>query len=1799
MNSLWDFEDGFSIPQDSTEVHIGGAYWLPVTPAKPAPPRSHATPIHQTESPLGKPNWPEFALPSNGYLHEIPNCSTNPVQVSNQCQKPPQTEEFFGLDFDYVERNQTTNQTVGPYTQALSIGSPAFGSGSLSDILASGDAAFIPSVEESLTRSFGVENEALDLNFPAVPSGWSNLNAGSILPATENTFSKDQLTTDCQYATPTSSQAMYDLNSTPRREVESNHASGIANPIQLAPITPDQARSGNPQLPVLNFLADESVNQEKRNGIEKSVSFTGIEAANPNSDELLQNIVDSFKQKEGTQNGTDEGIDLNRTPQQRTPKRKKHRPKVIREGKAKRAKTSQTPEKPNSASGNPSGKRKYVRKKGLNGTPVAPQAEDARETGPAKQGNFMKSARRALNFDLEEAVAEARTVAGREQRTKQADTAEAVNLVLRTQTTEPSTRANFLLGTTGTSVLEVAQQNRLPTQYRQGSMHGIASASTGRSSAPSFPFPQLQAAIQQRTATNHRQLGGDVTFASAHSERALGVGVGCSNSFLEQISPTQQHINKTGVRQSMFHPKSNIQNLTNSRQVFLNRFSQAASNVTRDRGLLNGQTPQSISTVAMWQHIVSTLSEAQRKTNAERISRVSPIVEDSRQNHMRGPHSDITSTTLTAQRNHEISRSYAADEFNQLLRNGYLQSVALRQQQALFEQQVHSIRREESGILSQMNRGGSIVVENHPHRQLIRSAPDIPGNKQNNTSISAMMSPVQTKLKTIKSKRNAPRSPAERRGSTTAMKETGLTTIDEIIHRLSNLHLGGEEGAIVPYRGDGTIVPFEGKKRKPRPKVDLDPETNRIWNLLMGKEKSQGLEENNQEKEKWWENEREVFRGRANSFIARMHLVQGDRRFSRWKGSVVDSVIGVFLTQNVSDHLSSSAFISLAARFPLKSTCMNTPCDRGKNKILVEEPEEFTMNTSGAFDLGTNLQLVCNRSPVAIHSTRESWRDGEISGTERANVFELQTQCLEEEVISSQGSFDCSTVDGSGGIRSYSGSNSESEDLGVSHKSEGVHRSASRTSLPGERFMFQDLNNQANGSTSQNHGSESGYEEPNNKRYANGSSANTPPFTFDSRNTYLGHLPTSPCHLQMAAELRVRNYDVFGEESTRSLSKASTFSGDREANGTAKQSKHPPESTSRSTVHEKGVLTSEQTQMMGRYTAGDKNQLYQRCCSQTGSQSGVTLQSILENTTVEPNSNDLFSSSTKMYKEETNAKQAKPKGAKPQVEKKIDWDHLRKDAQAKGARRERSGDAMDSLDYEAMRQASIKEISETIKERGMNNMLAERIKDFLNRLVEEHESIDLEWLRDVPPDKAKDYLLSIRGLGLKSVECVRLLTLHHLAFPVDTNVGRIAVRLGWVPLQPLPESLQLHLLELYPVLESIQKYLWPRLCKLDQRTLYELHYQLITFGKVFCTKSKPNCNACPMRGECRHFASAFASARLALPGPEDKSIVSSTVPVAESSNSACINPVPLHPLENYSAKEGKSEGANSQPIIEEPASPEQERAVQESDIEDGWYEDDDDDDEIPTIKLNMEEFTENLQNFIQDNNMELQEGDMSKALVALNPGVASIPTRKLKNVSRLRTEHQVYELPDDHPLLEGMQKREPDDPSPYLLAIWTPGETANSVHPPEQRCPFQDTGKLCNEKTCFSCNSIREANSQTVRGTLLIPCRTAMKGSFPLNGTYFQVNEMFADHDTSVNPIDVPRSTIWNLRRRTVYFGTSVTSIFRGLTTEEIQFCFWKGFVCVRGFERGTRAPRPLVARLHFPASKLAKTKGENNDGKG
>ncbi|ONK70704.1 uncharacterized protein A4U43_C04F660 [Asparagus officinalis] len=1094
--------------------------------------------------------------------------------------------------------------------------------------------------------------------------------------------------------------------------------------------------------------------------------------------------------------------------------------------------------------------------------------------------------------------------------------------------------------------------------------------------------------------------------------------------------------------------------------------------------------------------------------------------------------------------------------------------------------------------------------------------------------------------------------------------------MEEIGQGLGNLDINGGDGvvfiiqpqnALVPYAGgSGTMVLFNGnliKKRKPRPKVDLDPESDRVWRLLMGKESSVGEEGTNMDKEKWWENERRIFHGRADSFIARMHLIQGDRRFSKWKGSVVDSVIGVFLTQNVSDHLSSSAFMYLAARFPRlkdnnnntanveiisRSTAVNGEVSEqkrcGQSSSGTKEPEQMhNKELSNSTESLESNNLGCSIGRGLGHESPDSVLGSVVTFT----AVEGDDRNSSDDVVSSQNSLASSQNSSeypdqtSEQLKPIPVMNSEGDELLTIGRGSGV--SSFRELLDmADGKVLNDLKATGNESIlSATHKSLIDWSASiridksppvTNGPYLHGSSSCTDTSNslfHSSEHDFLSLFgaPSSYGYQNFSSSsLRTEISDVFINEYSQSYLPPASFELNQRIIN---------ESMSRQYATYTGSSTNANVASRADSFGGMRplqNEIH--CCCQNEFSSKTNISHLCLNQqeenelvfqqrerqaevhmarpqkaveTRQSSSNlnndnqgtnlgaggvaesNLRKDTSQKVSSGTMNNESKIKKGKIEIDKRTDdWDNLRKEAENDGAKKERSNDTMDSLDYEALRNADVGEISNTIRERGMNNKLAERIKDFLNRLVRDHGSIDLEWLRYVPPEKAKDYLLSINGLGLKSVECVRLLTLHHLAFPVDTNVGRIAVRLGWVPLQPLPESLQLHLLEMYPILETIQKYLWPRLCKLDQRTLYELHYQLITFGKVFCTKSKPNCNACPMRGECKHFASAFASARLALPGPEEKRLVSSTIPVSSTTTDGSVPiPMPLPQLDGSTHLREQTAPKICEPIVEEPGTPEPEHIeTTEIDIEDAF---DNDPDGIPTIKLNLEEFTQNLQHYM--------DSDLSKALVAIIPEAASIPMPKLKNVNRLRTEHLVYELPDSHPLLDGLDKREADDPCPYLLAIWTPGETAQSIEPPSACCNTKNTGKLCDRNTCFSCNSIREAQAQTVRGTLLIPCRTANRGSFPLNGTYFQVNEVFADHDSSRNPIDVPRDWIWNLPRRTVYFGTSIPTIFKGLTTEGIQQCFWRGFVCVRGFDRTARAPRPLFARLHCPASKVTKNK--------
>ncbi|XP_038904008.1 DNA glycosylase/AP lyase ROS1-like [Benincasa hispida] len=1843
---------------EGNKADVQGGSWIPATPMKPILPKPPLQPLIYARMDRNQPRpcWLGSERLFSNSNKEVETSSRVACYGGANSMGADGSSEWAAARAGQFQVACNENGTVGIHSMDALGGIPFL------QLMALADAASIVGADAALG---GNASDLFD-------------SGSSYQIELESSSTKDRLSGSCipeatEYGiSDHGGQHTYDLNFPSGTE---SHAAAIRITSQFAPLTPDMGKikyterdTEVQQIPTEN-KQDE---REQNHNCNTSIIIDG-ENLKENK-ELLEPAMHSTitatctpDGKEGKNDG-----DLNKTPASRQ-RRRKHRPKVIIEGKTKRTKPNlKTP------SSNPS-MRKRVRKSGVSKPSATPPIEVIGETSDQEMlKHRRKSCRRAINFDTQAQTRDGTFESGPleqgslTQNIQSTTGLEEVRLEEVGSSTDPNWSMNQMLK----RYESVSEKQALTTEL---------SAEHNSSERKQPSKTQMENNTEQiGKVISNSEKGNVVETMLNNDNRSLpGSSHGlifCKNPTMTSREQATCCLRKRSRAIKQAHTGSI--NLTGAHYNTLSAYQSMSwmhfPHIYKKKRTEKGQNPVSSSAFTTATHFMRPES-ACSFNDPQRNYMVSKS-----NNWIAGPQFNICKSRTVA--------GHGGNGVQDKLQT-YGGIMALGQTEKTIKKPRTAKRL--SGLAPSERIGHCekqpIYPTNHP--PLASSAKNINTSGTCINGLFEMMHATVAKKKRTKKKPsnsallNVNKDLQDRRFVSFHSHQFFLKTlgtapehvnqmcfIDLIVEQLKHLdinkesnHLGyreqalvsyniqnQEQNAIVVYGRDGTIVPFNPiKKRRPRPKVELDEETGRVWKLLMGNINSEGIDGTDEEKIKWWEEERKVFRGRADSFIARMHLVQGDRRFSQWKGSVVDSVVGVFLTQNVSDHLSSSAFMSLAARFPPKPKCHQASCSQ-EPIIELDEPEECMLNLENGMNLNKQIlhQQISEEGSMKKNEMRKS--EGRIivdnNESSGSNVEDGSSNKGPEKISYSSSHNILETCSNSVGEISLTGTSpmqaclyGEKEtvdsfscqdclDLSIPQTSESIEPSSE-----GNSEDLPSCSTEAHIDSS---------EELIQMARLNTLNAN---YTIDtsvdqSENTTTNKLaekcdgriddtfqPDDPEISLKDSIHHLSGYQMQQNQTSKSLEVdcCQTCNGVQTSNDCQNKDEHFHTEQSTLTVESDNHYNVEIELVVDIVEAPSTSSEL----SINAKEPDLTLQSqgsVIEDPQnvespvectnnvheIPPNATEMaIQSNPKEYDQLSNEfKEMNPASSRSQrkqvakeKENNINWDNLRKQTETNGKTRQRTENTMDSLDWEAIRCADVNEIAHAIRERGMNNMLAERIKDFLNRLVKDHGSIDLEWLRDVEPDQAKEYLLSIRGLGLKSVECVRLLTLHHLAFPVDTNVGRIAVRLGWVPLQPLPESLQLHLLELYPVLESIQKYLWPRLCKLDQRTLYELHYQMITFGKVFCTKSKPNCNACPMRGECRHFASAFASARLGLPAPEDKRIVSTTECREPDDNQArtidqpmlslppsTISSEEIKPSETHQS-DGKTTGSTCVPIIEEPATPEQESTTQDAiiDIEDAFYEDPD---EIPTIKLNIEEFSQNLQNYVQKN-MELQEGDMSKALIALTPEAASIPMPKLKNVSRLRTEHQVYELPDSHPLLEKLKldRREPDDPSSYLLAIWTPGETANSIQLPERRCN-QEHHQLCHEEECLSCNSVREANSFMVRGTILIPCRTAMRGSFPLNGTYFQVNEVFADHESSLNPIDVPRDWIWNLPRRTVYFGTSIPTIFKGLSTQGIQHCFWRGFVCVRGFDQKTRAPRPLMARLHFPASKLNRGRGKTDD---
>jgi endonuclease-3 len=156
--------------------------------------------------------------------------------------------------------------------------------------------------------------------------------------------------------------------------------------------------------------------------------------------------------------------------------------------------------------------------------------------------------------------------------------------------------------------------------------------------------------------------------------------------------------------------------------------------------------------------------------------------------------------------------------------------------------------------------------------------------------------------------------------------------------------------------------------------------------------------------------------------------------------------------------------------------------------------------------------------------------------------------------------------------------------------------------------------------------------------------------------------------------------------------------------------------------------------------------------------------------------------------------------------------------------------------WEAVRDAPTDEVVEAIRPAGLGPSKGPRIQKALERITEEQGEITLDFLRDMSLDKARKWLLDIKGVGPKTAAIVLLFALNRPAFPVDTHVHRVTKRLGLIPKEATRE-------QAHEILEDM----------LPADIYYPFHLNLIQHGRRICEARSPKCERCPLQACCDYY----------------------------------------------------------------------------------------------------------------------------------------------------------------------------------------------------------------------------------------------------------------------------------------------------------------------------------------------------------
>ena len=147
--------------------------------------------------------------------------------------------------------------------------------------------------------------------------------------------------------------------------------------------------------------------------------------------------------------------------------------------------------------------------------------------------------------------------------------------------------------------------------------------------------------------------------------------------------------------------------------------------------------------------------------------------------------------------------------------------------------------------------------------------------------------------------------------------------------------------------------------------------------------------------------------------------------------------------------------------------------------------------------------------------------------------------------------------------------------------------------------------------------------------------------------------------------------------------------------------------------------------------------------------------------------------------------------------------------------------------YPSFKELSQAQIGDVIKIIGSLGLAPTKAKNIIKMAQE------VEALGYLP--ETKEELVKLSGVGNKTASVYLMETRIGYALPVDTHVGRISRRMG------LSEEMDPTKVEY-----DLEHYF-------NQKDWYNLHHELIAFGRTICNARKPLCNECPVNQYCKEY----------------------------------------------------------------------------------------------------------------------------------------------------------------------------------------------------------------------------------------------------------------------------------------------------------------------------------------------------------